>query len=63
LPLPGWPISASTTLARGALHPAERADEPLIRVPGDQRDVDVDIAQFRDVVTAGREILHVDVPQ
>ena len=34
-----------------------------MRGPADQRDVDVDVAQFRDVITAGREILHVDVPE
>ena len=35
----------------------------LLRGPADQRDVDVDVAQFRDMVAAGREILHVDVPE
>ena len=75
LPLPGWPTSARTARERrsrsslkrlplrGALNPAERAGGTLLRGPADQGDVDVDIAQFRDVVPAGREILHVDVPE
>ena len=49
---------------RGVLgRPAERVTGRLVRGPADQRDVDVDLAQLRDVVTAGREILHVDVPE
>ena len=28
-----------------------------------QRDIDIELAQFRDVITAGREVLHVDVPE
>ena len=35
----------------------------LLRGPADQRNVDVDVAQFRDVIAAGGEILHVDVPE
>ena len=35
----------------------------LLRSPADQRNVNVDVAQFRDVIAAGREILHVDIPE
>ena len=35
----------------------------LLRGPADQGDVDVDVAQFRDMVAAGRQILRVDVPE
>src|SRR5690242_5376313 len=28
-----------------------------------QRDIDIELTQFRDVITAGREVLHVDVPE
>ena len=42
---------------------AERADGKLVRGAADQRDVDVDVAQFGDVVAAGGEVLDVDVPE
>ena len=75
LPLPGWPTSARTTRARrsssspielpGRGVPGRRRRPPgaRLRGPADQRDVDVDVAQLRDVVAAGREVLHVDVPE
>ena len=76
LPLPGCPTSARTTRARrsssssivcrgrGVLgRSVSVSPGRLLRGPADQRDVDVDVAQFRDVVAAGREILHVDVPE
>ena len=49
---------------RGVLgRPAERVSGSLMRDLANQRDIDIDIVQFRDVITAGREILHVDVPE
>src|SRR5262249_29120065 len=43
--------------------PAERAARSLMRGSANQSDIDVDLAQFRDVITAGREILHVEIPE
>jgi len=41
--------------------PAEQVTGSLVRGLAHQRDIDIELAQFRDVLTAGREILHVDV--
>jgi hypothetical protein len=49
---------------RGVLSgPAERAAGNQVRCPADQRDIDVDVVKLRYVIAAGREILHVDVPE
>ena len=35
----------------------------MMRCPANQRDIDIDLAQLGYVIAAGREILHIEVPE
>ena len=73
LPDPGCPMSARTTRARrsrsssivcrAVVSATAAVTGTRLRGRADQGDVNVDVAQFRDVVAAGRQILRVNVPE